>query len=75
MTPPSQSQSPLMPPLSSLLLLLLLFRFCFAFRCIIIINIVMMPAEVQWNESSVSSLILSPEVRMNRSIISTTEIS
>ena len=37
-------------------------------RCIIIIIIIIilvMPAEVQWNESSVSSMMLSPEVRSN----------
>ena len=34
-----------------------------------------MAAEVQWDESSVSSLILLPEVGYNGSMISTTEIS
>ena len=39
----------------------LFFRFCFAF-IIILISSLMMPAEVQWNESSVSSLMMSTEV-------------
>ena len=59
-------KTPLLP-LSSLLLLLLLICFCFAFRCIIImLIIVVIAAEVQWNKTSLSSVILSPEVLLNR---------
>ena len=61
--PPSQSQSLPMPLLP--FLFLLLFRFCFVFHCIIIILIssMMISAKAQWNESSVSSMMILPEVQ------------